>query len=82
MKISEYILVVDISFITSLKFSIRLLISHFLLACFWLKNLSLYLIQVVIQFLISVFVLSSNYCLHQTDLLFSCSNRPHYAIRQ
>ena len=53
MRISEYILDVDISFIirVSLKLSIHLLISHFLLACFWLINLSLYLIQVVIQFL-------------------------------
>ena len=39
MRISEYILVVAISFKISLELSVRLSISHFLLACFWFKKL-------------------------------------------
>ena len=50
MRISEYILVVAISFKISLKLSVRLSISHFF-ACvvLVLKTLSLYLIQVIIR---------------------------------
>ena len=50
MRISEYIFVVAISFKISLKISVRLSINHFLLACFcFKKNLSFYLIQVIIR---------------------------------
>ena len=60
MRISEYIFVVAISFKISLKLSVRLSISHFLLVCFCLKKLKLIFNSSYYSWEIFVLSLSSN----------------------
>ena len=62
MRISEYILVVAISFKISLKLSVRLSISHFLLECLWFLKKKL------------TFIFNSNYYSWEISVLNLSSN--------